>query len=332
MPRHLGGHDLDIHQFHEIVGILAAADASVGWCINQNNVFSTHCTRHTEQTQAQIWGDPRTVVATGTPIPGAKSNVVEGGYVVNGTWRFASGIGHCNWVSAQCPAFRPGETEPFAAISCFIPISQVVLGDAWDVGGLKGTGSYSYTVDDVFVPSTRAINTSAHPDSPDRYTTITTTPLFASGFATVALAVARSALAAAIDTAKVKARQGRDSELRQESTTQRSIAHAHAILNAAGTYLTEAVSEMWEASASLEPLPLPIRMETRLASTHAINEAARATDIAYEVCGSNSIFDTHPIQRKFQDIHAVTQQIQGRLTHYDTVGQHLLGLEPKGIF
>ena len=60
--------------------------------------------------------------------------------------------------------------------------------------------------------------------------------------------------------------------------------------------------------------------------------AGEVVDIAYNVCGSNSIFASHAIQRRFQDIHVITQQAQGRLFHYDTVGQFFLGLEPKGMF
>ena len=52
--------------------------------------------------------------------------------------------------------------------------------------------------------------------------------------------------------------------------------------------------------------------------------------MAYTICGASSIFEGNPIQRKFQDAHAITQQIQGRLSHYETAGQFFLGIEPQG--
>ena len=70
----------------------------------------------------------------------------------------------------------------------------------------------------------------------------------------------------------------------------------------------------------------------RLASTHAIRMAAQVVDIAYNLCGSNAIFATNPIQRQFQDIHVITQHAQGRLAHYETAGQFLLGMDPQGNF
>ena len=66
----------------------------------------------------------------------------------------------------------------------------------------------------------------------------------------------------------------------------------------------------------------------RGAATHAIHLAKETVDIAYEACGSDAIFERHPIQQRFQDIHTITQHLQGRLAHYETIGQFALGLEP----
>jgi alkylation response protein AidB-like acyl-CoA dehydrogenase len=74
------------------------------------------------------------------------------------------------------------------------------------------------------------------------------------------------------------------------------------------------------------------RIQLRLASTHAIRQAAEVVDTAYSICGATSIFEANPIQRKFQDAHAITQQIQGRWEHYETAGQFLLGLTPQSRF
>ena len=55
-------------------------------------------------------------------------------------------------------------------------------------------------------------------------------------------------------------------------------------------------------------------------------------ETAYTLCGSNAILDTNPIQRQFQDIHVVSQHIQGRSTHFETAGQFFMGMEPEGNF
>ena len=71
------------------------------------------------------------------------------------------------------------------------------------------------------------------------------------------------------------------------------------------------------------------RINLRLSSTHAIRESLRVMDMVYTLGGSSVIFESSPIQRKFQDVRVISQQIQGRLSHYDTAGQYFLGLTPK---
>jgi len=53
---------------------------------------------------------------------------------------------------------------------------------------------------------------------------------------------------------------------------------------------------------------------------------------AWQYAGATAIFDAQPFERRFRDMHAVTQQVQARWTHFETVGQHLLGLTPSGHF
>ena len=70
----------------------------------------------------------------------------------------------------------------------------------------------------------------------------------------------------------------------------------------------------------------------RPARTDGITMGGEVGDIAYDVCVYNSIISIHPVQRRFQDVHVINQQVQGRLAHYDTAGQFFLGLEPEGLF
>ncbi|MBT6278193.1 MAG: acyl-CoA dehydrogenase, partial [Chromatiales bacterium] len=71
-----------------------------------------------------------------------------------------------------------------------------------------------------------------------------------------------------------------------------------------------------------------LRAHLRLAATSAMRNAGKVVHEAYSTAGSDAIFDDHPLHQCFQDIHALTQQIQARQAHYRTVGRTLLGLEP----
>ena len=60
----------------------------------------------------------------------------------------------------------------------------------------------------------------------------------------------------------------------------------------------------------------------------AIHQAREVVEAAYLGAGATAIFMSAPFERRFRDMHALTQQLQGRHLHFETVGQFFLGLEP----
>lgn len=332
LPRSLDGSELAHPDFLKIVRIYAEADASVGWCINQNNVFSTNSVRVSQSVAEEIWGNPKTVVTNGPPRPGTKAVKTDGGYSLTGRWDFSSGISHASWVAALAPVHDEVGNDTKEMRTFLIPKSQVKVVDEWFVGGLRGTASLSFTMDDHFVPAERSYGLEEPSREPGDLYVIHTTPMFASGFATVALGVARSGLDFAIDLTKRKVQHGGSSVVSEDATTHRAIGQAEAAWNSARAFLAEATSEMWDTVTQTHELPTAQRIKVRLAGTHATRTAADVVNAAYTICGSTAIFESNTIQRCFDDVHAIRQQIQGRPTHYDTAGQFYLGLEPKGIF
>ena len=211
-----------------------------------------------------------------------------------------------------------------------VPKNEVDLVDVWQGNGLRGTGSFSFEVQDMFVPSIRTFNPSDRPREGGPLYVIPTSLLFPSGFACVALGVARAGLDSAIEIAGGKMPNLDKDLLRDKPVVQRQIGQAEAVWGSARAFLLEAASAAWESACKIHSLTFEERIRLRLASTHAIRMAAEVVDIAYNLCGSDSIFANNPIQRRFQDAHVITQQVQGRMAHYETAGQFFLGLEPEG--
>ena len=337
LPRSLGGAQLDHPDFLRILEIFADADGSTGWCINQNNVHSINSLRMPLETAEEIYSDGRAVVTNGPPTASVKAVPCDGGYRLSGRWNFSSGISHATWVAALAPIVPMGQ-EPDAIFNrdgariLLIPKKDVDFVDFWPVHGLRGTASFSFEVDDLFVPDARTYDPTAAPREDGPVYGIPTTLLFASGFSTVALGIARASLRTAMDLAGHKI-PGRSTRLLQdESTTQRIIGEAEAVWHSAKSFLREAAASVWESATAKEPLTTEQRIKLRLASTFGIRKATEVVETAYELCGSNAILETNPIQRQFQDIHVVSQHIQGRPTHYETAGQFFMGMEPIGNF
>ncbi len=337
VPRSLGGAELDFMSYLGIVEMFAMADGSTAWCVNQNNVFATDAARMPVETAMEIWADPRAVVSNGPPTPATGAVPTHGGYRVTGHWSFSSGIRHASWVAALAPMRRPGEGGSKAAdrgreIVLLIPKAHVEVLDVWKVNGLRGTGSFSFRAEDLFVPAARSYGVNDTPRESGPLYLIPKVLMFAAGFAAAALGVARSALDAAIDIANQKVPVKWTSVLGDTAATQRQIGKAEALWRSARAFLIEAASTLWESAGKNGALTVEERVRLRLAGTHAIREAARVAAAAYDVAGSDGIFESNPIQRRLQDAQVITQQVQGRMTHYDTAGAFYLGLKPKSTY
>ncbi|MDE0721019.1 MAG: acyl-CoA dehydrogenase family protein [Dehalococcoidia bacterium] len=337
LPKSLGGAQLAHSDFLKILEIFAAEDGSTAWCINQNNVFSTNSLRMPLGIAEEIYAEARAVVTNGPPDSSARAVPCDGGYKLSGRWNFSSGITHASWIAALAPVL-PADQEPSAVFVresgrvMLIPKNDVKFVDFWPVHGLRGTASFSFEVEDLFIPEERTYSPTNQPRKDGPVYGIPITLLFASGFSTVALGIAQASLGTAMDLAEIKI-PGRASRLLQdEPTTQRIIGEAQAIWHSAKAFLREAHASLWESASANKPLTVEQRIKLRLAATFGIRKSKEIVEIAYELCGSNAILDTNPIQRQFQDIHVVSQHIQGRATHFETAGQFFMGLDPQGNF
>lgn len=335
LPRELGGAELAHPDFLRILEMFAGADASVAWCLNQNNVFSTRSTRMAMSTAREIWGERRGVVTNGPPAAGSKSVPVSGGYQLSGHWNFSSGSDHATWIAALAPVMPENgsgvDGRPPQMRLHLMPIDQVRMVDLWQVAGLRGTGSFSFQVDNHFVSEEHTFVQEGESWCDGPLYGIPTTLLFATGFATVALGVARKSLDIAIEGGSRMPYRG-GVLLRDQQTTQRAIGEAHALHSSARAFLRESHARLWESACTRGAPTIDERIQLRVAATHAIRTSAQVVDTTYTLCGSGAIFQTNPIQRRFQDIHVITQHTQGHYMHYETAGQYLLGLDPQGVF
>jgi alkylation response protein AidB-like acyl-CoA dehydrogenase len=114
--------------------------------------------------------------------------------------------------------------------------------------------------------------------------------------------------------------------LREQPLVQAAVGHAEAHLRSGLAFLKEVVDELWSETTSTGALSLNQRAGLRLAATHAIHLAVQVVDAVYQAAGVTVIYEDNPMQRHFQDIHVISQHLQGRMAHYELVGKHSLGL------
>jgi indole-3-acetate monooxygenase len=332
LPRTLGCREIDLPTYVQVIEEIGKADASTGWAVNQGAIFATYAARMPRAIARSIWIDtPRSVVAN-TPAPTGQATVVPGGYRVTGRQGFSTGCRHAAWVAAHAQVIDNGrprleENGQPERRYFFIPIAEAEILDTWRVRGMRGTGTHHFAVNDVFVPAERTVLSVTAPlvEAGPLYQ-IPRTLLFASGDAAVALGLARTCLVTFLELAGVKTPRAVPALLRDQSMVQVNVGQAEADLRSGRALLTETVRETWTGVSSTGTISLDQRAALRLATAHAIRLAVRVVDTVYNAAGVTAIYEANPLQRHFQDIHVISQHLQGRLSHYELVGRHWLGL------
>jgi alkylation response protein AidB-like acyl-CoA dehydrogenase len=339
LPVSLGGGGADAMTFNQVIEIISAADASTGWCLAQA-VASTHAAGFlAPEIAREVFGAADGAVAWGPPSGLAKAVAVEGGYVVTGKWRFASGSEHCPWMGGHSTVFeRDGQPRLDAKGR---PVNRTMLfrkekatiHDIWHVLGLRGTRSNDYEVTDLFVPEAYTTWRDLPADRREAgpLYNIPLLTLYGIGFSGVALGIARSCLDAFMQLAATKKSAGgvgSTAVLRDNAVIQSQVAKATGQLNAAHAYLQQMLREIWGTSQASGRFSLEQRARLRIAITSAMEEARKVVDFSCQAAGTSAIFVRSPFERRFRDMHTAIAQGQAHLANFEAAGQALFGIEP----
>jgi len=189
-----------------------------------------------EDAAREIYSASDAVVA-GALRPTGRARPVDGGFVVDGRWSFASGISHSTWWNAGCLVARDGGGDEDAprlpapeAQLVFFPAADGKLIENWDVGGLRGTGSHDYAVSGLFVPRARAIPFDSAPRAPGPLYRLPRQVLLDNMMAALPLGIARTAIDSLVKMATGgKWPAGTGAPLAERTTVQADVARAEAL-------------------------------------------------------------------------------------------------------
>lgn len=340
LPASIGGAAADLVTFNQVVEAVAAADASPAWCLAQS-VASSHTAGFLDPKIArEVFGASDALVAWGPPAGIAKAFPVEGGYLVTGKWRFASGSANATWMGGHSTIFdtperprRDAQGHPVNRTVLFRR-EQATIKDTWHVLGLRGTASNDYEVAELFVPQEYSTwrNSQADQRQFGPLYNIPMLTLYGVGFSGVALGIARACLAAFMRLAPTKRSGGgvgSSTVLRDNAMIQSGAARATARLKSAQAFLLQMLREVWETSATTGTLPLEQRAHLRLAITGAMDEARKVVDFACHRAGTTAIFQGGAFERRFRDLHTALAQSQAHHSNFESAGQALFGIEPS---
>jgi alkylation response protein AidB-like acyl-CoA dehydrogenase len=340
LPRSSDGIETDPVTFFHVIETIARADASTAWCLSQAGGCAMSAAYLDLPVAHAIFGnDPRAVLAWG-PGPRVRAVECEGGYRVTGVWAFASGGRHATWLGAHCPISQADGSPRLdddgvpQERTMLVRSEDVAWTDIWNTVGLRGTASDQFALNDFFVRSdhsiTREFDRECRESGP--LYRMGNGTCYQVGFAGVACGIARGALDCFVDLARNKVPRGLKSPLRDNAVVQSGLAQAEVNLRAARGLVLQSMADIWKDLCSGALITVEQRITVRMAATHAIHKAREAVDFAYNAAGTTAIFENHPLERRFRDIHTVTQQLQGRLSHFETVGAWMMGADADLTF
>ncbi len=338
LPRSAGGDEIQPWIYLHAIEEISRHDASVGWNLFVANSAALIAPFIPLSAAKAIYDDPRGWIAWGPPN-GHTATAVPGGYRISGEWHFASGSRQATWMGAHARVVEPDGSlrlnrfgRPTTKTLLFPKHKAMPIHD-WDTLGMRGTASEGYRLDDLFVAEeftgTRE-DPSLRRDRGPLYA-FTMQGLYSVGVAGVALGVARAMLDEFIALAKAKTPRGL-ARLADMPVVQSDVAHREAALGSGRAYLTEILRDVWDHADDIAPIDTGARIRVRLGCAQAIKSAIETADYVYKAAGVSAIFKGTPLERRFRDMHTLSQQIQSRDAHFEMVGKIMFNGDPDGTF
>jgi alkylation response protein AidB-like acyl-CoA dehydrogenase len=341
MPRALGGLQADPLTYVRVVELLAEAAGSVGWNVANNSIGQLVTLGLPDEGVREIYGQRADTVIAGTAVMGGGRAVpVDGGYRVTGRWPFGTGCQESSWMLGSFQILDGGEPRrsPDGSSVYWRGIFQRsearIVEGSWDVAGMRATGSFDWTVEDVFLPERRTMVHAGIPlDNQWKRWPGVSYALPAQAWvgphhSAVITGIARAGIDALIELAGAKTPRGRTGRLCENPQVQDAVGRADTILNAGRAYRSATITEVWNTVAAGEETTLEQRAHCRLAAVHAADSAREAMDLVYRHGGSTSYRRESRLAECWRDLHVVGQAVTLAPEWYPIGGRIYLNMDP----
>jgi indole-3-acetate monooxygenase len=323
VPRSVGGAELDPVSSLQVIENVAYGDPSAGWVLMASALaIGTGAAYLEEAAVRELFTGARLPVIAGQGTRPGVAVPRGGGFLLSGSWSFASGIKHGTHIHTLAIIEGTGEPRIFV-----LPVEQAVLIDNWDVMGLRGTGSIDYRIDSAFVPE--GYTHFAVTETPRRGGHLYTVGIV--GFA----AMCHSAWACGIGrrmldeiAGNVRTRGGRAGTQATSESFLEQYAKAEGVYRAARALVYESWADAWQTLERGERLTTRQHSVIRLAMAHVTWAAHDVAKFVYASAGTTGL-RAGTIQRLFRDMHAGTQHVVASPPVFRAIGRELAGLAPN---
>ncbi|MFT5048402.1 MAG: alkylation response protein AidB-like acyl-CoA dehydrogenase [Porticoccaceae bacterium] len=329
-PKKFGGSEADPMTQVKAIEAVSRADGSAGWNL-MIGIEHFAMIKPDFAWCEELIGDPSVVISGSTAATG-RAERVQGGYRITGRWQFASGVHNSQLFAATVALYEDGEKLSFPPrVYALIKKGDYEIIDAWQVGGMRGSGSHDVVVDDVFVPDAHFIDHSAGTTSESPLARFPAAPRLSYNKAAVALGIGRHALDEFYVIALKKKPRFSASKMHTRPFVQDAVARAEIRLRASRGLVLELTETLWNRVCDKSPIPDDERALFHIACCDCAQACVEVVDLVCEAVGTTANELDSPLERISRDVRVIRQHITVAPQHIIDGGRVLLGLEPVEV-
>src|SRR6476660_1617922 len=313
-PKRWGGYEHD----HEVAFNIAlelgkSTCGSSAWCLNYHSDHACILAHFPEEAQHDVWSRDKAACIATSAAPTGKVSLAPGGFVLDGRWSWCSGLRHSQWIMIGGLVFREGEDHPDMRLY-LVPVSQVKQEDTWYCAGLRGSGSNTSVLDNVFVPEHRSVSFATLRDACSPGSKLNTNPIYRTPFIAVhsyallgpALGLARGGYADFVQWTRERYLTYTQLNIAQHVPVQLKVAEIAAQIDAAELLARRALAT---ARKDYAGMTMETRTLLRLDFTFAMRMLRDAMDSLIKISGSSGLMDNNTAQRCWRDVHAISSHV-----------------------
>jgi len=345
-PARYGGYEYGFTAFIDVISELARGCTSSSWGCSLGAIHQWLVATFPEQAQDDVWGHDPAAIVCGSYAPATMAEKVDGGYVVQGKWQWASNVDNSQWalLGVQFPPEEKG--APPTAGFLLAPRADWTIEDNWFVAGQSGTGSKTVVLDKpTFIPAHRKLSFAQASSNQPPGCAVNGNPIYRIPFLSAVpvclvspiLGTAQGAVDELVRLASHRVTRGAvaggGNRLAEFFPVQSRLAEASASVDAARLLLYRDTAQVEQMAADGLPISVEQRIRNRRDHAFAARLSRDAVDAVFACVGGAGLGLDQPIQRMWRDANAISRHIS---LNWDAVssmvGQYLLDLEPKGQY
>jgi 3-hydroxy-9,10-secoandrosta-1,3,5(10)-triene-9,17-dione monooxygenase len=336
--RRYGGHQQSLRTHIDTITAVAQGCGATAWCMGVIHAHSWLMAHFPDLAQEETFGANPDALIAAVISPRGRAQFAKGGYMLSGVWPFASGSQHADWLFLGA-AILDKRGDVIDEADFLVPSGDVTIKDDWNVTGLRGTGSCTIVVNDLFVPDHRYLSLRDLIAGNTPGAVLHEGPLYKSaGVPVLTLALTPCALGiarAALDAFRQRLPGRTVAYTQEEVQIEMPVTHVQAAqaatrIDVAEALLYRCADEIEAAAVRGQTMEFTKRARVRADCAWAVRQCLEAVEILYLASGGSGIADSSALGRAWRDLHAVNMHgLLNLETNMELYGRVVLGLTPN---